>query len=91
MLDDTEFLCNLRFAGDIVFFASTSKQLETMLLEINGASQAIVLRLNTLITKVAINSYQNYITVDVASIEYVNECVYLGKKNLSRKQGVKTT
>ena len=75
-----EYLSNLRFADDIVLFASTSKQLETMLVEINRASQAIGLQLNTLKTKVATNSYQNPITVGEASIEYVNEYIYLGKQ-----------
>ncbi|CAK1592882.1 unnamed protein product [Parnassius mnemosyne] len=76
---DTELLSNLRFADDIMIFAKSSKELETIVVELNNASKKkIGLQLNALKTKVTTNSIQRPIIVNEIAIEYV-DYVYLGK------------
>lgn len=76
----TQFLSNLRFADDIIIFAKTSNELETMIRELDTASKKIGLQLNTSKTKVATNSIQRPIIVNGTAIEYVESYIYLGKQ-----------
>lgn len=76
-----EKLTHLRFADDIVVFASTARELQQMLVELNTASKAVGLSMNLQKTKaMTTNSMEaTEIKIDDNTIEYVTEYIYLGQ------------
>ena len=74
-------LSHLRFADDIVVFASEMEDLETMINDLADASGRCGLRLNAQKTKVMRNSFvtAKTITVNGTQIEEVEQYVYLGQ------------
>ena len=72
-------LTNLRFADDIVLFASTALELQTMLQELSTGSFSVGLAMNRSKTKVMTNSAKSRVEVDWQEIHYVDEYIYLGQ------------
>lgn len=76
---DGNKLSNLRFADDIVLFASSAQELEAMLIELQSRSKEVGLLLNPQKTKIMTNSTEIPVSLDNNQIEYVSEYTYLGQ------------
>ncbi|CAG9130127.1 unnamed protein product [Plutella xylostella] len=72
-------LTNLRFADDIVLFATSAPTLQTMLEDLSTASLEVGLTMNRSKTKVMSNSAKRRVEVDGQEIQYVEEYLYLGQ------------
>nr|XP_049696607.1 uncharacterized protein LOC126054557 [Helicoverpa armigera] len=72
-------LTNLRFADDIVLFASTSAELQDMLQDLSRASREVGLQMNTSKTHTMTNSTKRRVEVDGQALHYVDEYIYLGQ------------
>ena len=72
-------LTNLRFADDIVIFATSHKQLQEMLQELHKESKKVGLLLNFNKTKIMTNHEELPILIENNQIEYVSEYIYLGQ------------
>ena len=78
---DGEHLSHLIFADDIILFAKSPIELESMLTDIHRASKPVGLNMHLGKTKVMFNDHTNQttVTVDGKNIEQVSSYVYLGK------------
>lgn len=76
---DGRKITHLRFADDIVLFAKTSGDLNTMLNELASESEKVGLKLNPDKTKVMTNGDKTSIRVNESQISYVEEYIYLGQ------------
>ncbi|KAJ2948735.1 hypothetical protein O0L34_g7995 [Tuta absoluta] len=77
---NSEKLTHLRFADDIVIFASTSEELQQMLGDLDIASKSVGLEMNKEKTKAMTNGDSSIeIKVSNNSINYVTEYIYLGQ------------
>lgn len=72
-------LTNLRFADDIVLFASTSAELQQMLQDLSMASREVGLHMNMTKTQTMTNSTKRRVEVDGQALHYVDEYIYLGQ------------
>ncbi|CAG9123810.1 unnamed protein product [Plutella xylostella] len=72
-------LTNLRFADDIVLFASSASELTQMLQDLSTASLEVGLKMNRSKTQVMTNSAKSRVVVDGQEIGYVDEYIYLGQ------------
>lgn len=79
VLVDGELLNHLRFADDIVVFAETPDDLESMVNELATESRKVGLSMNITKTKILTNSYYKDISIGNEKIEYVKEYIYLGQ------------
>lgn len=79
---DSKYLHHLRFADDIVIFARTAEDLQTMLEELNVQGKQVGMKMNMEKTKVILNSecIRRDIEVDNIKLEAVSEYIYLGQK-----------
>lgn len=75
------FLSHLRFADDIVLFASSAQELQTRIEELCEASLKVGLKMNLSKTKVMSNKYVSKETINInqVSLEHVDSYVYLGQ------------
>jgi len=76
-----EYLSHLRFADDIVLFASNTEDLTSRLEELNSAGQKIGLRMNLKKTKVMYNSFagQEPVKLEEMPLDICSEYTYLGQ------------
>lgn len=72
-------LSNLRFADDVVLFARSPKQLQSMLQELSETSKIAGLSMNKSKTQIMSNGPENPIKVDGMDLQYVSEYIYLGQ------------
>jgi hypothetical protein len=72
-------LSNLRFADDIVLFASSATELQQMLEDLSLASLQVGLKMNRSKTQAMTNSTKRRVEVDGHIIHYVDEYIYLGQ------------
>ncbi|PZC78256.1 hypothetical protein B5X24_HaOG202328 [Helicoverpa armigera] len=72
-------LTNLRFADDIVLFASTSEELQQMLQDLSMASREVGLQMNMNKTQTMTNSTKRRVEVDGQALHYVDEYIYMGQ------------
>lgn len=72
-------LTNIRFADDIVLFATSAKILREMLTEVNHQSMQVGLNMNTSKTKLMTNNEPKSISIGGTIMEYVQEYKYLGQ------------
>nr|XP_049706068.1 uncharacterized protein LOC126056577 [Helicoverpa armigera] len=72
-------LTNLRFADDIVLFASTSAELQDMLQDLSRASREVGLQMNMSKTHTMTNSTKRREEGDGQALHYVDEYIYLGQ------------
>ena len=72
-------LSNLRFADDIVLFASSARELQGMIDDLNTQSKSVGLTMNSTKTKVMTNTQEITIQVDGTDLQYISEYVYLGQ------------
>ena len=72
-------LTNLRFADDIVLFATSQQIIQQMLQEIHNKSKSVGLQLNFNKTKIMTNHIKHPILIGNHQIEYVSEYIYLGQ------------
>jgi len=83
---DGESLNHLRFADDIILFASNFEDLQEMLQELNQASLEVGLSMNLKKTKIMSNQYtedidnDQPITINNNIIETVDHYIYLGQR-----------
>ena len=81
---DGEHLSHLRFADDIIVFASTQEELQQMLTELNEASKSVGLHMNLHKTKVMCNKYteqsDEILEIENQQIEKVEHYIYLGQR-----------
>ena len=79
-----EYLSHLRFADDIIIFASTKEELQQMLVELNEASKSVGLHMNFCKTKIMSNKYienaDQSLEVENQQIEEVQHYIYLGQQ-----------
>lgn len=76
---DGEYLSHLRFADDIIVFASNQLDLEEMMKELAVKSKNVGLTLNAKKTKVMSNGILENICINGEQIESVKEYIYLGQ------------
>ncbi|XP_045484950.1 uncharacterized protein LOC110996663 [Pieris rapae] len=74
-----ERLNHLRFADDLILFASTRDELEKMVSDLDTESRFVGLKMNTEKTKVMTNSRKEKVLLNNNIIEYVDEYLYLGQ------------
>lgn len=72
-------LNHLRFADDIVIFASKPSIIQTMLQQLDAESRKAGLSMNPAKTKVMTNAVKENIIIGQEIIEYVDDYVYLGQ------------
>ncbi|KAJ4440151.1 hypothetical protein ANN_08289 [Periplaneta americana] len=72
-------LNNLRFADDVVLFAKSPRELQSMLQDLCNASRSAGLLMNMTKTQVMSNGLESPIIIDGAELQYVSEYVYLGQ------------
>lgn len=72
-------LTNLRFADDIILFASTAHELQQMLQELSTASLEVGLQMNRSKTQCMSNSTKRRVEVDGQQIHYVDEYIDPGQ------------
>ena len=81
---DGEYLSHLRFADDIIVFASTEEELQLMLTELNEASKSVGLHMNLRKTKVMCNKFTEQadksFEIENQRIEKVEHYIYLGQR-----------
>ena len=81
---DGEYLSHLRFADDIIIFASTKEELQQMLTELNEASKSVGLLMNSRKTKAMSNKYienaDEILEIENQQIEEVEQYIYLGQR-----------
>lgn len=78
---DGIYLSNLRFADDIVLFASSRSQLQTMANQINVQSKQVGLQINIdkMKTRSNVKLGETNVTIDATDIENVTSFKYLGQ------------
>lgn len=76
---DGEIMSHLRFADDIVVFAETARDVETMVNELASESRKVGLTLNGSKTKIITNGETRDVIIEGERIEYVKDFVYLGQ------------
>ena len=88
-IDGTK-LQELRFADDIILFATSAEDLRRGIQEVAQQSRKAGLELNAKKTKLMTNSTEDIIKLDNQELEYVNEYTYLGQtmsfNNATRKE-----
>lgn len=72
-------LTNLRFADDVVLFATSHKQLQQMLRELNEISKSTGLEMNFSKTQLMTNKAPIPIKLEGTELNYVDEYIYLGQ------------
>ena len=72
-------LTNLRFADDIVLFATSASKLENMVRELSLQSVKAGLHINFQKTKIMTNRIEIPVSIDGVEIQYVQEYIYLGQ------------
>lgn len=81
---------DLRFADDIILFATSAEDLRRGIQEVAQQSRKAGLELNAKKTKLMTNSTEDIIKLDNQELEYVNEYTYLGQtmsfNNATRKE-----
>ena len=79
---DGNYLHHLRFADDIVIFATTAEKLQIMLEELNVEGKPVGMKMNMEKMKVIFNSecIRRDIEVENTKLETVTEYIYLGQK-----------
>ena len=94
---DGHKLTHLRFADDIVVFATSAQILKEMMNDIDTVSREAGLTLNTTKTKVMTNTIEDPIQLNQVPLEYVQQYIYLGQnispnsnteKEISRRIGL---
>ena len=80
-----EYLHHLRFADDIVLFASSAEELQTRMEELSNESSKIGLKMNLSKTKVMYNQHaaKKEVKINGETIGIVDEYVYLGQLKTS--------
>lgn len=73
------YLSNLRFADDIVIFANSANELQSMLTELTRECAKVGLMANQNKTKVMSNYEKIPIFNDVTELDYVEDYIYLGQ------------
>ena len=85
---DGEFINHLRFADDIIIFASSSEELQRMLRELNQASLLVGFSMNLIKTKIMTNNHtevdNSMITIDNNKIELDHCGKEISNRNWSR-------
>ena len=76
---DGKKLQDLRFADDIILFATSAEELGQDLQELTQQSKVAGLELNPQKTKLMTNSTEDTIKVNNTELQYVNEYTYLGQ------------
>ena len=78
---DGERLTHLRFADDIVVFAESGEELQSMIKDLKEASQAVGLEMNLSKTKVMFNRHASsrIISAGSSTLEEVESYLYLGQ------------
>lgn len=74
-----EKINNLRFADDITLIASSEKELEQMLEELNRVGREAGLRINPDKTKIMTSGRQIEVLIENQPIENIKETIYLGQ------------
>ena len=89
---DGEYLSHLRFADDIIIFASTKEELQQMLTELNEASKSVGLHMNFRKTKIMRNEHtenaDEILEIENRQLEEVEYYIYLGQQ-ISRRDSSK--
>ncbi|KAL0839312.1 hypothetical protein ABMA28_016056 [Loxostege sticticalis] len=85
-------LSNLRFADDVVLFASDPEELQTMVHELHNASLNVGLEMNLTKTKVMTTDTESTAVIKVRGtpLEIVNKYVYLGQEVKLGKENQET-
>ena len=72
-------MSNLRFADDIVLFATTAQQLKEMMSELDAKSKEVGLQMNPAKTRIMTNYKEVQVKIENTPIQYCNKYIYLGQ------------
>lgn len=75
-----EQLSHLRFADDIILFATTKEHLQSMIIDLERESRKVGLTMNTSKTKAMTNASEDTVIINGEPIEFVKEYTYLGQQ-----------